>query len=90
MRGFFDLLHSSVKQSRQRMYQVPPVFARLTEQHRAVMEAIVAGDAEAARRAMMGHLGFVHATIKRFDEDQPAARITRPPGDHNENSVENS
>ncbi len=49
MRGFFDLLHSSVKQSRQRMYQVPPVFARLTEQQ-AVMEAIVAGDAEAARR----------------------------------------
>ncbi len=42
MRGFFDLLHSSVKQSRQRMYQVPPVFARLTEQHQAVMEAIVA------------------------------------------------
>ena len=65
MRGFFDLLHSSVKQSRQRMYLVPPVFARLTEQHQAVMEAIVAGDAEAARQAMMGHLGFVHATIKR-------------------------
>lgn len=91
MRGFFDLLHSSVKQSRQRMYQVPPVFARLTEQHQAVMEAIVAGDAEAARQAMMGHLGFVHATIKRFDEDQARqARITRLPGDHNENSRENS
>ncbi len=57
MRGFFDLLHSSVKQSRQRMYQVPPVFARLTEQHReAVMEAIVAGDAEAARRGDDGPL----------------------------------
>lgn len=91
MRGFFDLLHSSVKQSRQRMYQVPPVFARLTEQHQAVMEAIVAGDAEAARQAMMAHLGFVHATIKRFDEDQARqARITRLPGDHNENSRENS
>ncbi|MDR8248198.1 hypothetical protein FPK89_27595, partial [Acinetobacter baumannii] len=24
---------------------------------------------EAARQAMMGHLGFVNATIKRFDED---------------------
>ena len=80
MRGFFDLLHSSVKQSRQRMYLVPPVFARLTEQHQAVMEAIVAGDAEAARQAMMGHLGFVHATIKRFDEDQARqARITACP-----------
>lgn len=56
------------------MYQVPPVFARLTEQHQAVMEAIVAGDAEAARQAMMGHLGFVHATIKRFDEARPARR----------------
>ncbi len=45
----FDLLQSSVKQSRQRMYLVPPVFARLTEQHQAVMEAIFAGDAEGAR-----------------------------------------
>ena len=46
---------------------------------------------EAARQAMMGHLGFVHATIKRFDEDQARqARITRLPGDHNENSRENS
>ena len=55
------------------------------------MEASVAGDAEAARQAMLGHLGFVHATIKRFDEDQARqARITRLPGDHNENSRENS
>ncbi|WP_434665143.1 transcriptional regulator LldR [Klebsiella sp. B345] len=90
MRGFFDLLQSSVKQSRQRMYLVPPVFARLTEQHQAVMEAIFAGDAEGARQAMMAHLGFVHATIKHFDEDQARqARITRLPGDHNENAREN-
>ena len=90
MRGFFDLLQSSVKESRQRMYLVPPVFARLTEQHQAVMEAIIAGDPEGARQAMMAHLAFVHATIKRFDEDQARqARITRLPGDHNENTKEN-
>ena len=84
MRGFFDLLQSSVKQSRQRMYLVPPVFARLTEQH-----AIVAGDAEGSRQAMMAHLGFVHTTIKRFDEDLARqARITRLPDDHAENSRE--
>jgi DNA-binding FadR family transcriptional regulator len=59
MRGFFDLLQSSVKQSRQRMYLVPPVFAQLTEQHEAVLNAILAGDADAARKAMMAHLGFV-------------------------------
>ncbi|NDO82393.1 transcriptional regulator LldR [Citrobacter sp. NCU1] len=90
MRGFFDVLHSSVKQSRQRMYLVPPVFARLTEQHQAILDAIVAGDAEGARQAMMAHLGFVHTTMKRFDEDQARqARITRLPGDHNDISREN-
>lgn len=89
MRGFFDLLQSSVKQSRQRMYRVPPVFAGLTEQHQAVLDAILAGDAEGARKAMMGHLHFVHATIKQFDEDQARqARITRLPGE-NEQPREN-
>jgi GntR family L-lactate dehydrogenase operon transcriptional regulator len=80
MRGFFDLLQSSVKQSRQRMYQAPTVFARLTDQHREIMDAIFAGDAQHARDAMMAHLGFVHSTIRQFDEDQARrARITRLP-----------
>lgn len=91
MRGFFDVLQSSVKQSRQRMYLVPPVFSQLTAQHLAVLDAIVAGDADGARKAMMAHLSFVHTTIKCFDEDQARqARITRLPGDHNEISRENN
>lgn len=50
-------------------------------------DAIVAGDADGARKAMMAHLSFVHTTIKRFDEDQARrARITRLPGDPGENS----
>lgn len=54
------------------------------------MDAILAGDADGARKAMMAHLSFVHTTIKRFDEDQARqARITRLPGDHNEISREN-
>ncbi|MNL67725.1 putative L-lactate dehydrogenase operon regulatory protein [compost metagenome] len=54
-----------------------------------MLDAILQGDAEAARKAMMAHLGFVHTTIKRFDEDQARqARITRLPGDH-DNSREN-
>ena len=79
MRGFFDVLQSSVKHSRQRMYLVPPVFSQLTEQHQAVIDAIFAGDADGARKAMMAHLSFVHTTMKRFDEDQARhARITAP------------
>ncbi|EMX8505539.1 transcriptional regulator LldR [Salmonella enterica] len=90
MRGFFDVLQSSVKQSRQRMYLVPPVFSKLTEQHQTVMDVILDGNAEGARKAMMAHLSFVHTTIKRFDEDQARqARITRLAGDHNEMTREN-
>ena len=41
---------------------------------------------EGARRAMMAHLGFVHTTIKQFDDDLARqARITRLPDDPTEN-----
>ncbi|MEN3752897.1 transcriptional regulator LldR [Mangrovibacter yixingensis] len=80
MRGFFDLLQSSVMQSRQRMYTHPPIFAQLTEQHQMMLDAILQGDAEAARKAATHHLGFVHTTIKRLDEDEARqARVTRLP-----------
>ena len=81
MRGFFALLQSSVLQSRQRLYSQPPIFARLTEQHQRLLDAILAGEAEAARRAAMDHLGFVHATLKSLHEDEARqARSTRLPG----------
>ncbi|PIF23158.1 transcriptional regulator LldR [Candidatus Pantoea floridensis] len=81
MRGFFDLLQSSVLHSRQRMYTHPVIFNRLHEQHQAMFDAVMAGDAEAARQAAMDHLGFVHTTMKTLHEDEARqARITRLPG----------
>lgn len=83
MRGFFELLQSSVRQSRQRMYSQQAIFTRLTEQHRALLEAIKAGNAELAREAAMEHIAFVHSTIKTLDEDEDRqARIGRLPGQH--------
>ncbi len=80
MRGFFDLLQTSVMHSRQRMYTVPSIFAGLTEQHNELLQAILAGDPERARRAAKAHLGFVHTTIKTLHEDEARrARITRLP-----------
>lgn len=80
MRGFFDLLQSSVMHSRQRMYTVPAIFAGLTEQHNELLQAILAGDPERARLAARTHLGFVHRTLKTLHEDEARqARITRLP-----------
>ena len=76
-------------QSRQRMYLEPPIFSQLTEQHRDMLDAILAGDAERARKAVTHHLGFVHSTIKRLDEDVARqARVTRLP-DIDDNPREN-
>jgi len=81
MRGFFELLQSSVLQSRQRMYSQPPIFAQLTEQHQRLLDAILAGDADEARHAVMDHLSFVHTTLKSLHEDEARqARSTRLPG----------
>ncbi|OMQ23723.1 transcriptional regulator LldR [Serratia oryzae] len=83
MRGFFDLMQSSVMHSRQRMYTVPTIFARLTQQHEEMLQAILAGDPERAGRAAKSHLGFVHSTIKGLHEDEARlARITRLPDEN--------
>lgn len=80
MRGFFALLQTSVQQSRQRMYTHPAHFASLTEQHQALLTAILAGDAPAARQAAIAHLESVHQTLKALqEEDARQARIGRFP-----------
>ncbi|WP_410015605.1 transcriptional regulator LldR [Sodalis sp. C49] len=78
MRGLFELLQSSVMQSRRRMYTVPVIFAKLTEQHHELLQAILAGDPERARSAAITHLECVHTTLKALHEDEARqARVTR-------------
>lgn len=80
MRGLFDLLHSNVSNSRRKMYTLPQTFEQLAAQHREVMQAILAGDAPAAREAVHRHLEFVHTTLRSLDEDEARlARFSRLP-----------
>ncbi|SQK72937.1 Pyruvate dehydrogenase complex repressor [Tatumella ptyseos] len=69
MRGLFDLLHSSVLQSRQQMFSSEDIVSRLSEQHDHLLQAILRGDADAARNAANCHLSFVHRTTQQLDED---------------------
>ncbi|WP_275556137.1 transcriptional regulator LldR [Mixta sp. Marseille-Q2659] len=80
MRGLFDLLQSSVMQSRQRMYTAPEIFRQLAVQHEAICQAIVAGDADRARSATIHHLEFVDATMRNLHEEEARrARSMRIP-----------
>jgi GntR family L-lactate dehydrogenase operon transcriptional regulator len=70
MRGLFDLLQSSIWESREKLYLSPRTFEPLSQQHRALMDAIVGGDPAAAREAAQSHLRFVHDALRALDEDQ--------------------
>lgn len=70
MASLFGLLQRSISASHEKLYTVPRTFERLSEQHRALMEAILAGDAEGARAASDTHLRFVETTIRDIDEDR--------------------
>ncbi|WP_294239930.1 FCD domain-containing protein [uncultured Sphingomonas sp.] len=75
MASMFDLLQASISQSLDRLYTVPHTADRLLEQHARLRDAIVAGDADAARRASDDHLAFVARTVRVIDDD--AARRER-------------
>lgn len=75
MSSMFGLLQSSISESLDKLYLVPRRFESLSSQHRALVDAIAAGDAEAARAASDSHIAFVSQTIRSIDEER--ARIER-------------
>lgn len=83
MRGLFDLLQSSVMQSRQCMYTQPEIFSQLSIQHDAMYQAIVDGDPDRARAATVHHLEFVAQTLHDLNEHEArharSMRIPNPP-----------
>jgi GntR family L-lactate dehydrogenase operon transcriptional regulator len=80
MRGLFDLLQTNISQSRHKLFQSPRTFAPLLAQHRALRDAILAGEAQRARDAAHAHLAFVHTSLRSLDEDEArSARASRLP-----------
>lgn len=82
MSSMFGLMQASISQSLDKLYTMPRTCERLLEQHRLLLEAIVAGDTEGARDASDHHLAFVSQTVRRIDEDharRSRADSLRPP-----------
>jgi DNA-binding FadR family transcriptional regulator len=69
MRGLFNLLRNSISQSVKKLYINPNMFEPLYEQHKALLDAVLAGKAEEARSAAQYHLEFVGNSLKQIDED---------------------
>ena len=70
MRGLFSLLQNSISHNLGKLYTVPRVFKPLSNQHRVLMEAVIAGEPEKARQAAQNHLAFVEDSLQNIDQEE--------------------
>ncbi len=70
MRGLFTLLQNSISHNLGKLYTVPKVFTPLSNQHRELMEAVIAGDPEKARQAAQSHIAFVEDSLQEIDQEE--------------------
>jgi GntR family transcriptional repressor for pyruvate dehydrogenase complex len=75
MRGLFNLLLSHICRSLERLYTRESSYVIVHGQHRAILNAILERNPEAAREAAHVHLAFVETTLRDIDEE--AARQER-------------
>lgn len=67
LRSCYRFLADGVFYSRTKLYAYSDAPERLLGQHRRIFEAIIAGDAEAAREAARAHMDFVIIMISEID-----------------------
>lgn len=78
MRGLFNLLRVSILNNLERIYEEAGGKAIIASQHRELFDAVMAGEAEAAREAAHMHLAFVAATLREgFEENEREKRSRR-------------
>lgn len=70
MQGLFTLLQNSISHNLDKLYTIHRVFDPLSEQHEALMNAILASEPEKARKAAQEHLTFVEESLKKIDEEE--------------------
>jgi DNA-binding FadR family transcriptional regulator len=63
-------LQNSISHNLDKLYTQARVFEPLSQQHRELMEAVLAGDPERARQAAGDHLVFVENSLKTIDADE--------------------
>lgn len=80
VRGLFSLLRTSIYRFREQICARGDGSDRmLAEQHRAIFDAVMAGDAHRAQEAAHIHLRFVQATLRLESPVRRDAEASRPP-----------
>lgn len=77
MRSLFTVLHKSVVFSFATFYSKPEVRSYLPHQHRDIMNAVLAGDAELAREKMQTHIFSVDKLLRENHEQSIRNKIVK-------------
>jgi GntR family transcriptional repressor for pyruvate dehydrogenase complex len=77
LRSCYRLLADGVFHNRLAIFSLPGAREALLAQHRAIHEAIAAGDAEAARTASVRHIDFVERAMVEADRSDDWRRVSR-------------
>lgn len=67
MRALSGMLRRGVIENREKLFQRPETRDALRAQHRAIYEAVMAGDAEAAGQAAEAHIHYTHRALKEVN-----------------------
>ena len=68
MRALSGILRSDVIQNRSRMFTIPAIRELLRDQHRAIAQAILDRDPDAAQAAAHGHLAYIRRASREIRE----------------------
>lgn len=77
MRSLMDLLRKDVIFNRSRFYSHPGGRELLLDQHRAILDAIIKGDAAAARAAAEAHMAHVEQQLREMRKSEARAEVSR-------------
>ncbi len=65
----FALLEASISESLEGLFHLPGTAEALDAQHKGLLDAILCGDADAARTAALTHLDFVERHLRRLADE---------------------
>ena len=71
-----DLLRTDVFYNRRKLYDYKGVRHLLLNQHRAICEAIVTGDAERAREAATQHIGYTYGALEEIGKSEARLEVS--------------
>jgi GntR family transcriptional repressor for pyruvate dehydrogenase complex len=77
LRACYRLLTEGVFYNRSVVYALPGARDKLLDQHRAIASAVLAGDAQAARKAAEAHMDFVAEAMRVANQTDDWRRVSR-------------